>query len=136
MLPKRGSVLSLTDSCRLPVAKQRLRAAEFEALFAGSLIGLEWIAPTQLSMRLAGSEGLLDWVRDLTERESACCSFFTFTLTPADDGAVRLDVGGGPTRAGCCAGGGGSPGSPWPADHERRPAPTAAVRSATPRALG
>ncbi len=92
-------MLSLTDSCTLPVAERPLRAAEFDALFAAYLVGLEPITPTRLSMLLAGSEGLLGMVRDLTERESACCSFFTFTLAPADDGAVRLDVEVPPARA-------------------------------------
>lgn len=99
VVPEGDSMLSLTDSCTLPVAEQPLRAAEFDALFAAYLVGLEPITPTRLSMLLAGSEELLGRVRDLAERESACCSFFTFTLAPADDGAVRLDVEVPPAQA-------------------------------------
>jgi len=103
VVPEGDPMLSLTDSCTLPVAEQPLRAAEFDALFAAYLIGLEPITPTRLSMLLAGAEGLLGRVRDLTERESACCSFFTFTPAPADDGAVRLDVEVPPARAAALA---------------------------------
>nr|BFE56489.1 hypothetical protein GCM10020063_010150 [Dactylosporangium thailandense] len=42
-------------------------------------------------MRLAGPDGLKATVRDLAARETQCCSFFTFTVTP-QDGGVLLDV--------------------------------------------
>jgi hypothetical protein len=46
-------------------------------------------------MRLTGATGLAATVRDLTARETECCSFFTFTVTPeaAPDGeALTLDI--------------------------------------------
>ncbi|RSM64897.1 hypothetical protein DMB66_18460 [Actinoplanes sp. ATCC 53533] len=47
-------------------------------------------------LRLAGPVGLAATARDLTARETECCSFFTFTVTaagPADDvETVVLDV--------------------------------------------
>ncbi len=42
-------------------------------------------------MHLAGEAGLRERVRDLTERETACCSFFTFAIEGTDDDLV-LDV--------------------------------------------
>ena len=83
------------DACTLPTAERPLRLAEFDELFATAVRGVETVAPTHARLRLAGPAGLTDRVRDLTARETACCSFFTFTVAggPADGGeAVRLDV--------------------------------------------
>lgn len=85
-------MLPQVESCTLPDAEQPPRAAEFESLFSASLVSLDLLAPTRLSILLAGSGGLLERVRDLTDREAACCSFFTFTVLPADEGGVRLVV--------------------------------------------
>jgi hypothetical protein len=45
-------------------------------------------------MVLAGDEGLAARVQQLADAEAACCSFFTFTLTPLDAGetVVALDI--------------------------------------------
>jgi hypothetical protein len=53
------------------------------------------VNPTRAPLDLTGPAGLADRVRDLAARETACCSFFTFTTTPqpATDGeAVVLDI--------------------------------------------
>jgi hypothetical protein len=53
------------------------------------------LSPTRVRLHLTGPAGLEAAVRDLTARESECCSFFTFTTTgqPVDGGeAVTLDV--------------------------------------------
>ena len=78
------------DACTLPVAERPLRRAEFSALFADSLRGLERIDRTSLRMTLAGDTDQ-STVTDLVARETECCSFFTFTVTPVD-GALLLDV--------------------------------------------
>jgi hypothetical protein len=83
------------DACTLPTADRPLRLAEFDALFATAVRRVEAVDPTRARMRLTGPAGLEATVRDLTARETECCSFFTFTTTaePADDGeAVILDV--------------------------------------------
>lgn len=77
------------DACTLPTAEQPLRLAEFEALFAAAVRQFETLSPTHARLRLAGPAGLEATVRDLTARETACCSFFTFTT-------------GVPERAGDC----------------------------------
>ena len=69
------------DACTLPTAERPLRVAEFDALFAGHLRCLEWHGRAAMSMDLSGDVGLTEAVRDLVERESACCSFFSFTVT-------------------------------------------------------
>ena len=78
-------------ACTLPTAEQPLRSAELDALFATAR-GAERISPTLLRVTLTGGPDLLDTTRDLTGRESSCCSFFTFTLTTSGPATVMLDV--------------------------------------------
>jgi hypothetical protein len=80
------------DACTLPTAARPLRLAEFDALFATALRDQQRLGPQQLRMTLAGPQGLEETVLDLTARESACCSFFDFTVI-GDDGTVVLDIG-------------------------------------------
>ena len=78
------------DACTLPAAELPVRRAEFSALFAASLRGLQRLDQTSLRMTLAGDTDRSTLI-DLTARETECCSFFTFTVLPVD-GAVLLDV--------------------------------------------
>jgi hypothetical protein len=82
-------------ACALPTAERPLRLAEFDDLFAAAVRGVERLDPTHTRMRLTGPAGLAARLRDLTARETECCSFFTFTTTPepaADGEAVVLDI--------------------------------------------
>ncbi|GIJ24223.1 hypothetical protein [Micromonospora lutea] len=77
------------EACTLPTVERPLRLAEFDDLFATALRGQQRLSPTVLRWRLDPAAEAT--ARDLTGRESSCCSFFTFTYT--DDGdTVRLDV--------------------------------------------
>ncbi|MEV5975091.1 hypothetical protein [Streptomyces sp. NPDC051921] len=78
-------------SCTLPTEERPLRVAEWDALFAERLTAMSRSQPLQLRLELAGGEGVEDRVRDLVERESGCCSFFTFTTAPGKD-LIRLDI--------------------------------------------
>jgi hypothetical protein len=78
-----------TPSCTLPTAEQPLRLAEFQRLFATSLRAQGRPSETRLRWRLDPASETT--VRDLTVRESSCCSFFTFTITPSD-GDLLVDV--------------------------------------------
>ena len=83
------------EACTLPMAERPLRLAEFDDLFATAVRRIEPVTATHLRLRLTGPAGLAATVRDLTARETGCCSFFTFTVTgePADTGAaLTLDV--------------------------------------------
>jgi hypothetical protein len=83
------------DACTLPTVDRPPRLAQFDALFATAVRQVEMVGPTHARVRLVGPVGLEPTVRDLTTRETECCSFFTFTTTaePVDDGeAVTLDV--------------------------------------------
>jgi hypothetical protein len=77
------------EACTLPTAERPLRLAEFDDLFATALRGQQRLSPTTLRWRLAPSAEAA--VRDLTARETACCSFFTFTVS-LDGEAVGVDV--------------------------------------------
>jgi thioredoxin len=79
------------DACTLPTAAQPLRVAEFEALFASALRGIERRRPGWLRLHLDGNTEVKSSARELTARESSCCSFFDFQLTATDNGLV-LDV--------------------------------------------
>ncbi len=80
------------EACTLPTPERPMRVAEFDSLFAEHLVRAERVEATRARLVLGPGSGgagtpslteLTDRVSDLTERESACCSFFTFTLTPA-----------------------------------------------------
>lgn len=79
------------DACTLPTAEQPLREAEFDVLFATAVRDVERLAPTLLRLHLEAGSGVEARTRELTARESSCCSFFDFQLTPGEDRLV-LDV--------------------------------------------
>lgn len=90
------------DACTLPTAEQFPRIAEFAALFTTALRGQERRGPGWLRLVLAAdgnADGEADGdveatVRGLIARESACCSFFDFHLTPSHtDGNGDGDAG-------------------------------------------
>jgi hypothetical protein len=82
------------DACALPTAEQPLRVAEFDDVFADHLESVELLGATGVRMVLAGPEGLAAVVRDLTDRESACCSFFEFRVSEPgiESGTERVVV--------------------------------------------
>jgi hypothetical protein len=74
-----------------------LRQAEFGAFFAAALRGLDRVDPVHL--RLILDPGFEQLTRDLTDREVACCSFFTFTLERSGDD-LWLDIQVSASQAG------------------------------------
>lgn len=84
------------QSCTLPTEERPLRVAEWDALFSERLTSLSRPQPLSLRLELAGGPGVEDRVRALVERDSGCCSFFTFptgtcTTTSGQD-RIRLDI--------------------------------------------
>jgi hypothetical protein len=77
------------EACTLPTVERPLRLAEFDDLFAAALRAQQRLSPTSLRWRLDPAAEAT--ARDLTMRESSCCSFFSFTFAPNGDG-VHLDV--------------------------------------------
>jgi hypothetical protein len=82
--------LMIPDACTLPSAERPLRLAEFDDLLARHVRSVDRDGD-RVRLHLTGGEGLRERVRDLTERESQCCSFFEFTIT-GEDPAVTLEV--------------------------------------------
>lgn len=78
------------EACTLPTAERPLRAAEFDDLFVHTL-QVDRIGPTVARLSLAGDSTLADHVRDLIERETACCSFFAFEVADLS-GTVELKI--------------------------------------------
>jgi hypothetical protein len=85
------------SACTLPMVEQSLRMAEFDDLFATTLRGVEWAGPggSAVQLLLAGDRSLPERVQRLADAESSCCSFFTFTVSTADEphGAVSVALG-------------------------------------------
>ena len=77
------------DACTLPTAARPVRLAEFDDLFATALRDQQRPEPTVLRWRLDRSAEAT--ARDLARRESACCSFFSFTFVP-DATGVQVEV--------------------------------------------
>lgn len=78
------------DECTLPSAERPLRLAEFDALFT-AVRRVETLGPTHARLHLTGPAGLEATVRDLTARETECCSFFTFTTTTTEGTTTTTD---------------------------------------------
>jgi hypothetical protein len=80
----------IPSSCSLPIAEQPLRVAEFDDLFATSVRAVDRVGPTTLHLSL--DPGSQEQAKELTARESDCCSFFGFELTPADADSITLKI--------------------------------------------
>lgn len=78
-------------SCALPTAEQPLRVAEFDRFFTGAVRATDRPSPAQLTLELDSTAQVASQAAGLAARETACCSFFTFTLV-ATGGALRLEV--------------------------------------------
>ena len=84
------------DACTLPTEDRPLRVAEFDHLFStAQQRQVQPPAPGEPRGRLvlAGDGTLPDRVQQLADAETACCSFFTFTVTPLDPDGAGLSGG-------------------------------------------
>ncbi|MFI8370050.1 hypothetical protein [Streptomyces sp. NPDC085466] len=79
------------QSCTLPTEERPLRVSEWDGLFSDRLTASSRPEPLRLRLDLTGGPGVEERVRDLVQRESGCCSFFTFTTTPGED-LIGLDI--------------------------------------------
>jgi hypothetical protein len=77
--------------CTLDAAGRLARAAEFDEFFASALTGSRRTDATRLRLELAADEQTGRRAGGLAAAETACCSFFTFTLT-ASAGQLALEV--------------------------------------------
>ena len=77
--------------CTLPTAEQPLRVAEFDDLFAASLRTVEHRSTTRATLTFTGDETFAGRLQQIADAETACCSFFAFTVTSRNDEVV-LDI--------------------------------------------
>lgn len=80
------------DACTLPTAEQPLRLAEFDQFFQDAVRSADQLSAKHLRLHLDGAEQVEQRARDLTARESSCCSFFTFQIARPDADSLTLDV--------------------------------------------
>jgi hypothetical protein len=86
------------DVCTLPTVERPLRVAEFDVLFSESVVAVERVDPERTRLELAGMPGLEARVQDLADRETGCCSFFSFTVStlrvidPSRPDQVRMSL--------------------------------------------
>lgn len=84
--------LPIEDFCTLPSAAQPMRLMEFVELFRRQVISPHRIGPHRLEFSFANGDGLYAQMSDLVARESACCSFFEFTIEGLDQDHLVLQV--------------------------------------------
>lgn len=79
------------EACTLPTVERPLRISEFAELFATATGDVTRTAATEATVTLPLDA--LERARDLAARESACCSFFTFTTAAeGDHTAMTIEV--------------------------------------------
>lgn len=72
----------------MPTAERPLRAAEFDRLFAETLVRQERVSATALRLWLSGGAEVTSRARELAAREMQCCSFFEFVVSGDGAGTV------------------------------------------------
>lgn len=80
------------DACTLPTAERPLRLAEFDRFFAEAVRSTERVSAQHLRLQLDGRAQVEEAARDLTARESSCCSFFAFDFSRSGPDSLTLDV--------------------------------------------
>lgn len=79
------------EACTLPAADQPLRLAEFDALFAADVTAVQQPSADTALLTLRPDASVAARAADLAVRETACCSFFEFTLT-ATGGQLAMQI--------------------------------------------
>ncbi|MEW2386629.1 hypothetical protein AB0873_32055 [Micromonospora sp. NPDC047707] len=80
------------DACTLSTAVRPLRLAEFDQFFRDAVRGVYRLSAQHLRLQLDGGAQVEETARDLTARESSCCSFFALELSRSGPNALALDV--------------------------------------------
>lgn len=80
------------DACTLPTVQRPLRLAELDALFS-TVTAVDRRSATHATLTLAGEPGLAARARDLADRETACCSFFSFEVSADGSEPERVRMG-------------------------------------------
>lgn len=81
--PKQPLVCDMTDAPDTP----QERMSEYGRLFDHALIGRERNG-AGLIFRFEPRPGVYEWIRDLSQREAACCPFFDYTISTTDNDEI------------------------------------------------
>ena len=84
------------DFCTLPVAAQPFRVMEFDELFRSQIRPPRRIDARRVEFTFSNANDLYAQMSDLVARETACCSFFEFTINEdalANQDHLVLQVG-------------------------------------------
>lgn len=81
----------IPSACTLPTVEQPLRRAEFDALLAEDVSGIEQVSPERLRLDLRPHPDAAARAARLATKETGCCSFFGFDLA-IGDGKVAMTV--------------------------------------------
>jgi hypothetical protein len=73
-------LLPIDDFCTLPTAALPARLMEFDELLRRQVSAPRRIGQHRAEFTFVSADGLHAQVADLVARESACCSFFEFTI--------------------------------------------------------
>jgi hypothetical protein len=87
---------NIEDFCTLPAAAQPVRLTEFDELFRSQIRPPRRIDAHRVEFTFANANELYAHVSDLVARETACCSFFEFTINEdalADQDHLLLRIG-------------------------------------------
>jgi hypothetical protein len=84
-------------SCTLPAAELPARRAAFDGLFGDVVREVQRTGSTSLRLGLRPGAQAAARTAELMTAESACCGFFTFTLTAAD-GGLSLEIAVPPSQ--------------------------------------
>lgn len=87
----------IPESCTLPTADRPLRVAAFDQLLTDAVLDTTRVTSQQLRLTLRPEPDIAARTAELAARETACCGFFTFTLTVTGD-RLLLDIGVPPTQ--------------------------------------
>ena len=84
-----------SETCTLPTAERPTRIAEWDSVFR-ELVTAKRLDAEHGRLVFRPAPGLEDRVRDLSRRETECCTFFDFLLSPVHDGPfAELDGAAG-----------------------------------------
>ena len=85
------NVWPVEEFCTLPAAAQPFRLMEFDELFRSQIRPPRRTDPHRVEFTFAAAEGMYSQVSDLVARETACCSFFEFSIAEHPQDAAGED---------------------------------------------
>lgn len=80
----------LPTACTLPTTEQPMRLADVDDLLTAAVTAVERPSDGRALLAIRAEPAVVAQVAEFCARETACCSFFSFTLTMDDAGCHLL----------------------------------------------